>query len=151
MLLRLYAHNYRCLSNFELLLDQKTSVLLIGKNGSGKSTVRAALEVLQQIARGANRVDALVKPREVYLSRRDEPVRLEVDVLLNEQTYQYRLVLEHSPSFRELRVQSETLLCDGRSVFSRELAHVALKGSEGGSALGTGFNIDWHVVALPLI
>jgi AAA15 family ATPase/GTPase len=42
MIRRLYIHNFRCLGH--------SSVLLIGKNGSGKTTVSLALEILQKIA-----------------------------------------------------------------------------------------------------
>ena len=58
---RLYVHNFRCLENFEPSVAGQSSVLLIGKNGSGKSTVAAALEILQGIGRGTSRVGDLVK------------------------------------------------------------------------------------------
>ena len=61
---RLYVHNFRCLENFELPVSGLSSVLLIGKNGAGKTTVGFALEILQRIARGTNRVGDLVKPIE---------------------------------------------------------------------------------------
>jgi recombinational DNA repair ATPase RecF len=41
---RFYVHNFRCLENFELPISGQPSVLLIGKNGSGKTAVRLALE-----------------------------------------------------------------------------------------------------------
>jgi ABC-type ATPase involved in cell division len=61
---RFYVHNYRCLENFDLPLSGKSSLLLIGRNGAGKTTIGHALEVLQKIARGTNRVGDLVKPKE---------------------------------------------------------------------------------------
>jgi predicted ATPase len=61
---RLYIHKFRCLENFELSLAGLSSVLLIGNNGSGKTTVRLALEILQRIARGTNRVGDLVKSKD---------------------------------------------------------------------------------------
>ena len=36
---RFYVHNFRCLENFELPISGQSSVLLIGNNGSGKTTV----------------------------------------------------------------------------------------------------------------
>ena len=42
MIRRLYVHNFRCLENFELPVSGQSSVLLIGKNGSGKTTVGLA-------------------------------------------------------------------------------------------------------------
>ncbi|TLU55982.1 MAG: ATP-binding protein, partial [Chlorobium sp.] len=56
MLQRLYVHNYRCLENFELIVKGIPSALLIGKNGSGKSTIARVLELFQSIAQGVNRM-----------------------------------------------------------------------------------------------
>ena len=61
MIERFYVHNFRCLENFELPISGRASSLLIGRNGTGKSTIRLALEVLQQIGRGSNRVGELLK------------------------------------------------------------------------------------------
>jgi len=47
MLKRLYVHNYRCLVNFELGFDRLN--LLIGGNGSGKSTVLDALRLVRHV------------------------------------------------------------------------------------------------------
>lgn len=38
MIERLYIHNFRSLENFELPIQGLSSALLIGKNGTGKST-----------------------------------------------------------------------------------------------------------------
>ena len=52
MVTRLYVDNFRCLVNFELKLDE-TNVLL-GANGSGKTSVLDALRRIQNlVARGA--------------------------------------------------------------------------------------------------
>jgi recombinational DNA repair ATPase RecF len=60
---RFCVHNFRCLGNFELPIAGLSSVLRIGNNGSGKTTVRLALEILQRMARGTNRVGDLVKAK----------------------------------------------------------------------------------------
>ena len=56
MIERLYAHNFRCLENFTLDLADRPSALLIGKNGSGKSTVLNCFRLFQRIGRGSSRV-----------------------------------------------------------------------------------------------
>jgi len=82
MIQRLYIHNYRCLENFELPIGNRPTALLIGKNGTGKSTISAALELLQNIARGTNRVGQLVAPEDLSRGRADVPIRFEVEVAL---------------------------------------------------------------------
>ena len=47
MIRRIYIHNFRCLENFELPISNQSSVFLIGKNGTGKTTVGLGLEILQ--------------------------------------------------------------------------------------------------------
>ncbi len=71
MIKRLYINNYRCLENFELPISGKPSSLLIGGNGTGKSTVGAALQVLQSVARGTNRVGQLVRVDDFARGRSD--------------------------------------------------------------------------------
>jgi len=110
---RLYVHNFRCLENFELRTNDRSSVLLIGKNGAGKTTVGLALEILQRIARGTNRVNDLVKPKDFSRGRTDAPLRLEIEVKLAGQLYEYVIALEFPPGFRELRVLEEKLVAGG--------------------------------------
>ena len=54
MLKRLYVDNFRCLVNFELKLDRVN--LLLGGNGTGKSTVFDVLSRLQQFLAGNAKV-----------------------------------------------------------------------------------------------
>ncbi|MGO8698774.1 MAG: AAA family ATPase [Limisphaerales bacterium] len=79
---RLYVHNFRCLENFELPIADRSSVLLIGKNGAGKTTVGFALEILQRIARGTNRVKDVVTPKDLARGHTDAPMRFEIEVKL---------------------------------------------------------------------
>ena len=52
MIERLYVHNFRCLENFTLELAGRSSALVIGKNGAGKSTVLECLKLFQSVCRG---------------------------------------------------------------------------------------------------
>lgn len=149
MIQRLYIHNFRCLENFDLNLADKPSALLIGKNGSGKSTVGYALEVLQKIARGTNRVGQLVKPRDLTRGRTDLPMRLELEVEIGDETYQFTLALELPEGFKELRVREEKLTVGGKTIYSRQVSQVDLAKTSSESA--AKFLVDWHLVALPVI
>jgi len=149
MLNRFYVHNFRCLENFELTLGERSSILLLGRNGAGKTTVGRALEVLQRIARGNSRVGELIKPTDVTQGRTGVPVRFELEVVLADRHYAYSIAFEFPPKFRELRVSEEKLSVDGVSVFSRDLAQV--RSARIDDSREAAFRIDWHVVALPIV
>jgi predicted ATPase len=149
MIRRLYVHNFRCLENFELPLSGHSSLLLIGMNGAGKTTVGLALEILQRIARGTNRVGDFLKPKDVSRGRTDTPVRFEIEVTLSSNIYQYVVAFELPGGFRELRVLEEKLTADGKLVYSRQIAQVHIPALRQERA--ANFGIDWHLVALPIV
>lgn len=149
MIRRFYVHNFRCLENFELPIADRSSVLLIGKNGAGKSTVGLALEILQKIARGTNRVDEVVKPKDLARGRTDVPMRFEIEVKLGGVKYEYFIAFDFPAGFKELRVLAEGLAADGNAVFEREAAQVHL--AKAGLEKEAKFLIDWHLAALPIV
>ena len=69
MIKRFYVHNFRSLQNFELPAIGDSSALLIGRNGAGKSSVGMALEILQRIGRGQNRIRDLIQPEDIVIVR----------------------------------------------------------------------------------
>jgi predicted ATPase len=146
---RFYVHNFRCLENFELPMAGLSSALLIGKNGSGKTTVSAALEVLQRIARGTNRVGELLKPKDVTRGRTDIPTRFEIEALVDDHVYSYVVAFELPRGFRELRVLEEKFYLNGKPIFEREAAQVHL--ARAGHDKEANFRIDWHLVAFPIV
>jgi len=136
----------------------KSSALLIGKNGAGKTTVGLALEILQRIARDTNRVGDLVKPKDFSRGRTDVPMRFEIEVeLLGTEAliglgplmYSYAVAFEFPEGFKELRVFEEKLTVDGKPIFTRERAQVHL--AKTGREKEAKFLIDWHRAALPII
>ncbi|HEY6332282.1 MAG TPA: AAA family ATPase [Blastocatellia bacterium] len=154
MIRRIYINNFRCLENFELSVSGQSSVLLIGKNGAGKTTVGLALEILQNIAReplsgGTNRVGELVKENAFYLGHSSAPMRFEIEVELDGRIYIYSVAFELPPAFKELRVFDESFVVDGKALYTRELAQVRL--ARTGQENEAHFRIDWHLVALPII
>lgn len=61
MIRRFCVHNFRCLENFDLVLSGEPSTLLIGNNGTGKTSIALALEILQRIARGTNKISRVLR------------------------------------------------------------------------------------------
>lgn len=150
MMQRLYVHNYKCFENFELKLGDTPSALLIGKNGSGKSSVAAALGLLQAIGRGVNRVGQLVAVKDFSCGRVTVPMRFEVTVLLSGDQYTYSLALELPDKFKELRVLQESLEVSGKLVYARDHAQVTLPVNSPHRDAAQ-FLVDWHLIALPVI
>ncbi len=149
MIQRFYVHNFRCMENFELPIAGKPSSLLIGKNGTGTSTIGFVLEILQKIARGTNRVGQLVKPSDFSRDRSDVPLRVEIEVKIGDVLFRYELAFELPAGFRELRIAEERLSCDGSDIYSRDRAKVSLARSDRNRE--ANFLVDWHLVALPII
>jgi energy-coupling factor transporter ATP-binding protein EcfA2 len=137
------------LENFELPIAGQPSVLLIGRNGSGKTTVGLALEILHKIARGTNRVGSLLKPKDITRARTEVPVRFEIHTELNGNLYEYCIAFELPPGWKELRVLEEKLAVGGNPVYTRAVAQVNLARTAADQE--AKFRIDWHLVALPII
>ncbi|MBL8213602.1 MAG: AAA family ATPase [Bryobacterales bacterium] len=150
MIRRLYVHNFRCLENFELPVAGQRSMLLIGKNGSGKTSVGMALRILQQIARGKNRVGDLVEPKDLARGRADVPMRFVLEAELDGSTFRYELALELPSGFQELRVLEESLAVGESQAYRRSLADVQITGRNNREK-PPAFRMDWHMVALPVI
>jgi predicted ATPase len=144
MIERLYVNNFRCLENFSIDFGPRPSTLLIGKNGTGKSTVRHALAVFQSICRGSGRVRELIERTDFAQHRTHIPIRFEVDLKLDAKDFKYWIAFDWPENFREARIIEEGLAIGSDPVFSREKAQVTMAG-------GTTFRLDWHVVALPII
>ena len=146
MLERLYVHNFRCLENFEFVPGNRPSALLIGKNGTGKSTLARALALFQGIGRGVNRVGALVTASDFAQGRVEAPMRFELNLRLDGRAYEYTLALELPQRFKELRVLEEAFSVDGSAIYSRTHAQVTVHRQPQAQ-----FPIDWHLVALTVI
>jgi ATPase components of ABC transporters with duplicated ATPase domains len=101
------------------------------------------------IARGTNRVNELVKPKDLARGRADVPIRFEIEVKIGGQMYKYFIALDFPSGFKELRVFEEGLSADSRPVFSREAAQVHL--AKTNQEKEAKFLIDWHLAALPIV
>lgn len=115
MITRLYIDNYLCFSNFELELNPFT--LLLGANGSGKSTVLNVIESLRRFI--VDGVPASMLASELSLTRWDKRREQKFGLSLQwgVSTYEYEVVFEHSERRDTCRVKTETLLESGQPLF----------------------------------
>jgi ABC-type polar amino acid transport system ATPase subunit len=144
MIERLYVHNFRCLENFTLDLGVNRSALMIGRNGTGKTTVLKSLRLIQRICRGAGRVKHIIDASDFTQHRTEVPMQFEVELSLAGKRYKYAISFEWPERFHEARILDERLWVDGNPVFVRRQNQVQLP-------KGTTFGLDWHVFALSLI
>jgi predicted ATPase len=123
MLKRIYVDNFRCLGNFELKLDRIN--LLLGENGTGKTTVFEVLYRLQQFVAGNAKVLAVFPSAELNWWQTNATQRFELEMevgpevekQLGPASYGYFLVIEHDEDRRKAKIQSETLIMDGKKLF----------------------------------
>jgi ABC-type cobalamin/Fe3+-siderophores transport system ATPase subunit len=149
MLQRLYIHNFRCLENFELNLKDMPSALLIGKNGVGKSTIVSVLKILQNIGRGVDRLNILFTPKDFTNERFEVPIRIEIEVLLDGEIYQYSLAIEFLENTEELAVVEEKFLVSGKA--SGNLIYSRVDRTEININDKAIMSVNWRFIALPLI
>jgi energy-coupling factor transporter ATP-binding protein EcfA2 len=146
MLTRIYLDNFRCFVNFEYRPAPRQ--LILGKNGSGKSSLTHAVLLIRQFVMvGAELDDDLLRQRTRWL---DQPKQTaEIEALIEGKRYLYRLVLEPWGEPVRVRVTEETLHCDGKPIFEFALGEVHLFNDRFERKVTYPF--DWHRSALATI
>ncbi|HLX65191.1 MAG TPA: AAA family ATPase [Planctomycetota bacterium] len=109
MLKRLYVDNFRCLVNFEIKFDRMN--LLLGENGSGKTTVFEVLWKLQQLVVGESKVREIFPAEDLTRWETLDTQVLEVELEKGEDVFKYRLLIEHSKDRKQTCVKHESLMC----------------------------------------
>lgn len=151
MLKRLYANNFKCLQNFEFNLYGLNSAFLLGKNGSGKSTIFEVVEIFQKIGKGETLLkkdDAtskgLISESSFPFGNKKLPIEFEIDAEIFNQNFSYKLSIEFPDTFHAPRIKSESLSVDGVSILERDGGQASISDVK-------HFLLDWHHVGLPLI
>jgi len=147
MLTRLYATNYRCLVNFEFKPNAKQ--LIIGTNGTGKSTVFDVLAMLRDFAVRGLPCEGSLGGRTRTDWQRVAEQRFELDVKGNGGEYRYRLIVdEQRGSPPRPRVKEETLTFNSNPLLRFVEGQVQLFDEVKKSAPRLEFPLDWNRSAL---
>jgi predicted ATPase len=127
MLTRLSIHNYNCFVEFEIELPRR--LLVVGSNGSGKTSLWTALVGLQDlIVRGADVADVFPTRTLTRWLRDTEAQRFAIDVRVGADTYTYELVVEHDATRLKPVIASEQLSLAGRVLYESRDGQVRLHG-----------------------
>jgi predicted ATPase len=127
MIKRLYVDNYRCLVNFHLELQEIT--LLVGANGSGKSSVLDVLKAIRQLLSGKGMVaEPDVFPARSLTRWQDRSLQaFEVVVSLKDEgDATYRLEIEQERESRWPQISLESLKVDDKPLFEFRRGEVQL-------------------------
>lgn len=112
MLTRIHIDNFRSFVNFDYRPERKQ--LLLGANGSGKSSLFSAIRFLKRFIKGdENPFTQITRTR-----WQDRPLQvLEIEALLDTQKYEYRVEIRFALESRQLSVSQEQLKVSGETVF----------------------------------
>lgn len=143
---RLYVDNYKCLVNFELKL--RKLALLLGSNGSGKTSVLDVIFAIRQLLRGEARVtDVEVFPTHSLTRWQNREIQIfELELECGDEIFCYRLEVEHHLSARRARIRLEELSVNEKFLFRCELGEVQLYSDK--HIPGPTYRVDWSESAL---
>lgn len=139
MITRIYADNFRCLVNFEVRLGATN--LLMGVNGSGKSSLFDLIRRLQVFLLDGARVDEVFPVADLTRWQALGRQRFELDLLSGKEHYSYMLTVDHDLEGKRMRVQTEELYCNGDHLFESEEGLAQLYRDDGSE--GPEYAFDW--------
>lgn len=117
MIQQIYIDNYKCLVNFQLKLDALT--LLLGRNGTGKSTALEALTALRRLLAGRSKIgDPDTFPTSSKTRWQNVPVQcFRLELKLGHDFFSYCLEVKHPQDGSAPRIQLERLVANGNPLF----------------------------------
>ncbi len=115
MIRRIYADNFRCLGNFEF--QPKAMNLLLGDNGSGKTSLLEILVLVRDLVIGGSPAAALFASTKTIWDRRNIQ-RFELEIEEPDGTFSYQLEIQHPPeALGKPVIKGETLDFNGKPLF----------------------------------
>ena len=147
MLKRFYADNFRCLVNFELELDEAN--ILLGANGTGKSSVLTVLRKIQDLVVRGYKVEGVFPTRDLTMHGDRKEQRFELDTYVNGQTYNYALTIEHDTDRSRMRIGKETLRHEGMPIFEFTKGEAQLFHDD--YTHGPSYPFDWSLSGIGVL
>lgn len=93
MIKRLYIHNYKCFSNFQFRPENPNPLLIIGRNGVGKSSLGKVLKILRDYAEGRTLSDYFTD-EDLSKFAYEAPIEIEADVEVAAEVVKIRLQIQ---------------------------------------------------------
>lgn len=151
MITEIYIDNFRCLTNFRI--KPNNFQLWLGDNGSGKTSVLAALRYIQRLIRGEQVVDIFKKSSLTIWDRRNEQT-FKLGLRIDDENYEYELTLEYAKQEDKLRIKRERLTWNDSQffLFDGQEAHLyRINWNTKNAEEGAVFPADWRRSVIPSI
>jgi predicted ATPase len=139
MICRLYVDNFRCFVNFEI--KPESIQLLLGTNGTGKSSVFEVLERLREFVAWGRPTNEIFPLNTLTVWQLRTEQTFELELCGNQGTYKYSLVIEHNRQNSKNRTKREELRFDNNLLyqFDGQDAHLFRDNYSAGPV----FPLDW--------
>lgn len=137
MIERLYIDNFRTFQNFEW--KPRNVALVMGRNGTGKSTLFEVLHLLQALICGEQLVAELFPSSSLVRWDKRTSQQFELDVRSDAGSFRYRITVEQGKERGDARIGQETLHLDDTLLFSFKSGQIQLfddKGKPGAEIAG---------------
>jgi predicted ATPase len=129
MLKSVRIHNYRCFVDFEMELPSR--LLLVGSNGSGKTSLWEALAGLQDVVVRGVEVERVFPTRSLPRWRPDDLAqKFAVDLQLASEDYRYEIEIQHDGVRRIPTISYESLSAGGKTLYNFGVGEVHLYGDD---------------------
>lgn len=126
MLTRVSIQNYNCFADFALELPQ--TLLVVGSNGSGKSSLWGALAALQDLILHGEEVGGVFPTRSVTRWRADAVQRFSLDLQPEDRPYNYNLELRHDVERQLCSIHEERLMSGDQVLYELTEGEVRIYG-----------------------
>ena len=124
--------------------------MLLGANGTGKTSVLSVLRKIQHMVARGRRIDEVFSARDLSLRQNDRRQRFEIECCVDNQTYGYRLTVEHDGGHGKMRIAEETLEHAGRPLYGFQYGEAQLYDDEYVAADRT-YPFDWTLSGLSML